>query len=59
MFLVLSKMAPALVTGLVIIVKLLPLTHIPHTGFKLIELAQRFFLPSAVQALSESDNLGP
>jgi acyl-CoA reductase-like NAD-dependent aldehyde dehydrogenase len=31
----------------------------PYTALKLIELAQQFFPPGVIQALSGDDNLGP
>ncbi|POS78360.1 aldehyde dehydrogenase (NAD+) [Diaporthe helianthi] len=52
-----GKIAPALLTGNVIIVKPSPFT--PYGGLKLCELAQRFFPPGVVQSLSGDDNLGP
>ncbi|KAF4954252.1 hypothetical protein FSARC_12189 [Fusarium sarcochroum] len=52
-----AKIAPALVTGNVIIVKPSPFT--PYCGLKLVELAQQFFPPGVVQSLSGDDNLGP
>ncbi|KAJ4013737.1 hypothetical protein NW752_005448 [Fusarium irregulare] len=52
-----AKIAPALVTGNVIIVKPSPFT--PYCGLKLVELAQKFFPPGVVQSLSGDDNLGP
>ncbi|KAJ5703236.1 hypothetical protein N7488_010784 [Penicillium malachiteum] len=52
-----GKIAPALLTGNVIIVKPSPFT--PYGGLKLVELAQRFFPPGVVQSLSGDDNLGP
>ncbi|KAL1983182.1 hypothetical protein VTN96DRAFT_432 [Rasamsonia emersonii] len=52
-----GKIAPALLTGNVIIVKPSPFT--PYCGLKLVELAQRFFPPGVVQSLSGDDNLGP
>ncbi|KAF0645745.1 hypothetical protein FPSE5266_00232 [Fusarium pseudograminearum] len=52
-----SKIAPALLTGNVIIVKPSPFT--PYCGLKLVELAQQFFPPGVVQSLSGDDNLGP
>ncbi|KAL6236246.1 hypothetical protein BDW75DRAFT_250277 [Aspergillus navahoensis] len=51
------KVAPALLTGNVIIIKPSPFT--PYCGLKLAELAQRFFPPGVVQALSGDDQLGP
>ncbi|KAL4981329.1 aldehyde dehydrogenase domain-containing protein [Aspergillus falconensis] len=51
------KLAPALLTGNVIIIKPSPFT--PYCGLKLAELAQRFFPPGVVQALSGDDQLGP
>ncbi|KAJ5911864.1 uncharacterized protein N7473_001167 [Penicillium subrubescens] len=52
-----GKIAPALLTGNVIIVKPSPFT--PYGGLKLVELAQKFFLPVVVQSLGGDDNLGP
>ncbi|KAL4863381.1 hypothetical protein BDV12DRAFT_29040 [Aspergillus spectabilis] len=52
-----GKIAPALLTGNVIIVKPSPFT--PYCGLKLVELAQQFFPPGVVQSLSGDDNLGP
>ncbi|KAF5023094.1 hypothetical protein F66182_4851 [Fusarium sp. NRRL 66182] len=52
-----AKIAPALVTGNVIIVKPSPFT--PYCGLKLVELAQQFFPPGVVQSLSGDDHLGP
>ncbi|OQE18948.1 hypothetical protein PENFLA_c020G06533 [Penicillium flavigenum] len=52
-----GKIAPALLTGNVIIVKPSPFT--PYGGLKLVELAQKFFPPGVVQSLSGDDNLGP
>lgn len=52
-----GKIAPAVVTGNTIIIKPSPFT--PAGGLKLVELAQRFFPPGVVQALSGDDNLGP
>ncbi|KAF5664454.1 aldehyde dehydrogenase (nad+) [Fusarium heterosporum] len=52
-----AKIAPALLTGNVIIVKPSPFT--PYCGLKLVELAQQFFPPGVVQSLSGDDNLGP
>jgi acyl-CoA reductase-like NAD-dependent aldehyde dehydrogenase len=52
-----GKIAPALLTGNCIILKPSPFT--PYCGLKLAELAQRFFPPGVVQALSGDDNLGP
>ncbi|CBF75857.1 aldehyde dehydrogenase family protein [Aspergillus nidulans FGSC A4] len=51
------KLAPALLTGNVIIIKPSPFT--PYCGLKLAELAQQFFPPGVVQALSGDDRLGP
>lgn len=45
-----GKIAPAVVTGNVIVIK--PSPYIPYGGLKLIELAQRCFPPGVVQALS-------
>jgi acyl-CoA reductase-like NAD-dependent aldehyde dehydrogenase len=52
-----AKIAPALLTGNVIIVKPSPFT--PYGGLKLVELAQKFFPPGVVQSLSGDDDLGP
>ncbi|KAI9167751.1 aldehyde dehydrogenase [Paramyrothecium foliicola] len=52
-----GKIAPALLTGNVIIVKPSPFT--PYGGLKLVELAQQFFPPGVVQSLSGDDHLGP
>ncbi len=52
-----GKIAPAVLTGNTIIVKPSPFT--PYCDLKLVELAQQFFPPGVVQALSGDDNLGP
>ncbi|KAF7560280.1 hypothetical protein G7046_g3861 [Stylonectria norvegica] len=52
-----TKMAPCVVTGNTVIIKPSPFT--PYCGLKVAELAQRFFPPGVVQALSGDDNLGP
>ncbi|CAH0058606.1 unnamed protein product [Clonostachys solani] len=52
-----AKLAPALLTGNVIIIKPSPFT--PYCGLKLVELAQQFFPPGVVQSLSGGDELGP
>ncbi|KAK1984930.1 aldehyde dehydrogenase [Colletotrichum cereale] len=52
-----GKLAPALLTGNVIIIKPSPFT--PYCGLKLVELAQQFFPPGVVQSLSGDDDLGP
>ncbi|KAL3476425.1 aldehyde dehydrogenase domain-containing protein [Aspergillus californicus] len=52
-----GKLGPAVLTGNTIIIKPSPFT--PYCGLKLVELAQRFFPPGVVQALSGDDNLGP
>ncbi|KAG8169601.1 hypothetical protein KVR01_000346 [Diaporthe batatas] len=52
-----GKIAPAVLTGNVIIVKPSPFT--PYTGLKLVELAQQFFPPGVVQSLSGDESLGP
>jgi acyl-CoA reductase-like NAD-dependent aldehyde dehydrogenase len=44
-------------TGNCIIIKPSPFT--PYCGLKLAELAQKFFPPGVVQALSGDDDLGP
>ncbi|KAL7947617.1 Aldehyde/histidinol dehydrogenase [Trichoderma barbatum] len=51
------KLGPALVSGCTIILKPSPFT--PYCGLKMIELAQQFFPPGVVQALSGDDSLGP
>ncbi|KAM0335215.1 hypothetical protein ACHAQA_000257 [Verticillium albo-atrum] len=51
------KLGPALVTGNSIILKPSPFT--PYCGLKLAEIAQEFFPPGVVQALSGDDSLGP
>ncbi|KAI9162946.1 putative aldehyde dehydrogenase FUS7 [Paramyrothecium foliicola] len=51
------KLGPALITGNCIIIKPSPFT--PYCGLKLVELAQKFFPPGVVQALSGDDSLGP
>ncbi|PVH81315.1 aldehyde dehydrogenase [Cadophora sp. DSE1049] len=55
--LAMMKIAPAVITGNVIIIKPSPFT--PYSGLKLVELAQKFFPPGVVQSLSGNDNLGP
>ena len=55
--LAIGKIAPAVLTGNTIIVKPSPFT--PYCGLKLVELAQQFFPPGVVQALSGGDELGP
>lgn len=52
-----GKIAPALISGNALIIKPSPFT--PYCGLKLAELAQNFFPPGVVQALSGDDNLGP
>ncbi|KAH8682046.1 aldehyde dehydrogenase [Xylariales sp. PMI_506] len=52
-----GKIAPALIAGNAVILKPSPFT--PYCGLKLVELAQRFFPPGLVQALSGNDDLGP
>ncbi|KAH9871066.1 hypothetical protein J1614_006640 [Plenodomus biglobosus] len=52
-----GKLAPALLTGNTMILKPSPFT--PAGGLKLVELAQRFFPPGVLQALSGGDDLGP
>lgn len=52
-----SKVSPCLLTGNPIIIKPSPFT--PYSGLKIVELAQRFFPPGVVQALSGDDSLGP
>ncbi|KAM5341357.1 hypothetical protein ACJ41O_014388 [Fusarium nematophilum] len=51
------KLGPSLITGNSIIIKPSPFT--PYCGLKLAELAQSFFPPGVVQALSGDDSLGP
>ncbi|KAI5459317.1 Aldehyde/histidinol dehydrogenase [Mariannaea sp. PMI_226] len=57
MLLAAAKIAPAVLTGNVIIVKPSPFT--PYCGLKVVELAQQFFPAGVVQSLSGDDNLGP
>ncbi|KAJ5812196.1 aldehyde dehydrogenase [Penicillium riverlandense] len=52
-----AKLAPALLTGNTLIIKPSPFT--PYSGLKIAELAQSFFPPGVVQALSGNDSLGP
>ncbi|KEF62465.1 NAD-dependent aldehyde dehydrogenase [Exophiala aquamarina CBS 119918] len=52
-----SKIAPCVVTGNPIIIKPSPFT--PYSGLKVVELAQQYFPPGVVQALSGDDSLGP
>jgi acyl-CoA reductase-like NAD-dependent aldehyde dehydrogenase len=52
-----GKIAPALISGNSLIIKPSPFT--PYCGLKLVELAQHFFPPGVIQALSGDDNLGP
>ncbi|EFQ34121.1 aldehyde dehydrogenase [Colletotrichum graminicola M1.001] len=52
-----GKLAPALLTGNVIILK--PSPFAPYSCLKLVELAQQFFPPGVVQSLSGDDDLGP
>ncbi|OAA59029.1 aldehyde dehydrogenase [Niveomyces insectorum RCEF 264] len=56
-FLAVSKLGPAVLAGNAFILKPSPST--PYTGLKLAELAQRFFPPGVVQALSGDESLGP
>ncbi|KAL4933836.1 aldehyde dehydrogenase family protein [Aspergillus undulatus] len=53
----LQKLVPAVLTGNTVIIKPSPFT--PYCGLKLVELAQGFFPPGVVQALSGDDSLGP
>ncbi|KAK6495071.1 hypothetical protein TWF481_003098 [Arthrobotrys musiformis] len=52
-----QKIAHAVLTGNTIVCKPSPFT--PYTGLKLVELAQQFFPPGVVNALSGNDDLGP
>lgn len=52
-----AKIIPSVLTGNPIIIKPSPFT--PYCNLKLVELAQQFFPPGVVQALSGDDNLGP
>jgi len=52
-----SKIAPCVITGNPIIIKPSPFT--PYSGLKVVELAQQYFPPGVVQALSGDDSLGP
>ncbi|KAJ4188151.1 hypothetical protein NW759_016852 [Fusarium solani] len=51
------KIASALVTGNVLILKPSPFT--PYSGLKIVELGQRVFPPGVLQALCGDDDLGP
>ena len=51
-----AKIAPCVVTGSSIVIKPSPFT--PYGCLKLAELAQKFFPPGVVQALSGNDDLG-
>ncbi|KAK6519119.1 hypothetical protein TWF281_003808 [Arthrobotrys megalospora] len=55
--LMMIKIAHAVLTGNTIVCKPSPFT--PYTGLKLVELAQQFFPPGVVNAVSGDDNLGP
>lgn len=57
MVLLVGKLAPAVLAGNTIIFKPSPFT--PYCGLKIIELAQHFFPPGVIQALSGDDSLGP
>jgi acyl-CoA reductase-like NAD-dependent aldehyde dehydrogenase len=52
-----AKMIPSVLTGNPIIIKPSPFT--PYCNLKLVELAQQFFPPGVIQALSGDDDLGP
>ena len=52
-----GKIAPALLTGNVIIIK--PSPYTPYCDLKLAELGTQFFPPGVLQALSGGDDLGP
>jgi acyl-CoA reductase-like NAD-dependent aldehyde dehydrogenase len=52
-----GKIAPALIAGNALILKPSPFT--PYCGLKIGELAQQFFPPGVIQALSGDDSLGP
>ncbi|KUL88547.1 hypothetical protein ZTR_05372 [Talaromyces verruculosus] len=52
-----AKLGPAVLAGNPMIMKPSPFT--PYTCLKLSELAQDFFPPGVVQALSDDDRLGP
>lgn len=56
-YLAIGKLAPAVLTGNAFILKPSPST--PYSGLKLVELAQHFFPPGVVQALSGDESLGP
>ncbi|KAF2128189.1 aldehyde dehydrogenase [Dothidotthia symphoricarpi CBS 119687] len=51
-----GKMAPALLTGNVVIIKPSPFT--PYTALKMVELAQEIFPPGVVQAVGGNNDLG-
>ncbi|KAJ6258267.1 hypothetical protein Dda_7186 [Drechslerella dactyloides] len=55
--LMVTKITHAVLTGNTIVCKPSPFT--PYTGLKLVELAQRFFPPGVINAVSGDDNLGP
>lgn len=55
--LLVGKVAPAVVTGNTIVCKPSPFT--PYCGLKIVELAQSFFPPGVINAVSGDDNLGP
>ncbi|KAJ1329893.1 aldehyde dehydrogenase family protein [Microdochium nivale] len=50
-------MAPALLTGNVIIIKPSPFT--PYSALKIVEIAQKFLPPGVLQVLNGDDSLGP
>ncbi|KAK4962871.1 hypothetical protein LTR10_000498 [Elasticomyces elasticus] len=52
-----GKIAPALLTGNVIIVK--PSPFAPYCALKLVELAQRYFPKGVVGSISGGDDIGP
>ncbi|KIV96813.1 hypothetical protein PV10_00629 [Exophiala mesophila] len=56
-FLILGKIAPALVSGNCVIAKPSPFT--PYGLLKLVELAQQVFPPGVLQVLGGDDSLGP
>ncbi|KAK6334488.1 hypothetical protein TWF730_003703 [Orbilia blumenaviensis] len=55
--LMMLKISHAVLTGNTVVCKPSPFT--PYTGLKLVELAQQFFPPGVVNAVSGDDDLGP
>ncbi|KAL2068532.1 hypothetical protein VTL71DRAFT_14869 [Oculimacula yallundae] len=57
LFLAISKISPAVLTGNTVIIKPSPFT--PYTAIKAVELAQKFFPPGVIQVLTGDETLGP